>query len=127
MNNPLKHKGYIGSIEASLDDNCLFGKILFIKALVSYEGKTVAELDAAFREAVDDYINTCQALGQTPEKPCKGSFNVRVGHDLHLAAALAASRKKVTLNELTRQALNEFLLHHCAEPAPAIEIGRAHV
>jgi predicted HicB family RNase H-like nuclease len=120
VNNPLKHKGYIGSIEASLDDNCLFGKILFIKALVSYEGKTVAELDAAFREAVDDYINTCQALGQTPEKPCKGSFNVRVGHDLHLAAALAASRKKVTLNDLTRQAPNEFLLHHCAEPAPAI-------
>lgn len=94
MNNQLKYNGYIGSIEASLEDNCLFGKILFIKALVSYEGKTVAELDAAFREAVDDYLATCHALGQTPEKPCKGSFNVRVGHDLHLAAALAATRKK---------------------------------
>lgn len=46
MNNQLKHKGYIGSIEASIEDNCLFGKLLFIKALVSYEGKTVAELDA---------------------------------------------------------------------------------
>ncbi|KTC16156.1 antitoxin HicB [Pseudomonas marginalis ICMP 9505] len=120
MNNPLKYKGYIGSIEASLEDNCLFGKILFIKALVSYEGNTVAALDVAFREAVDDYLSTCQTLGQTPEKPCKGSFNVRVGHDLHLAAALAAIRKKVTLNDLTRQALNEFLQQHCAEPAPAI-------
>jgi len=39
VNNQLKHQGYIGSIEASLEDNCLFGKILFIKALVSYEGK----------------------------------------------------------------------------------------
>ena len=86
---------------------------MFTKALVSYEGKTVAELDAAFREAVDDDLATCQALGQVPEKPCKGSFNVRVGHDLHLAAALAANRKKVTLNDLTRQALNEFLQHHC--------------
>ena len=120
MNNQLKHKGYIGSIEASLEDNCLFGKILFIKALVSYEGKTVAELDAAFKEAVEDYLTTCQALGQTPEKPCKGSFNVRVGHDLHLAAALAATRKKVTLNDLTRQALNEFLLQHGAEGLAAV-------
>ena len=120
MNNQLKHNGYIGSIEASVEDNCLFGKVLFIKALVSYEGKTVAELDAAFREAVDDYLTTCQALGQTPEKPCKGSFNVRVGHDLHLAAALAASRKKVTLNDLTRQALSEFLQHHSADACPAI-------
>ncbi|AZF10622.1 MULTISPECIES: type II toxin-antitoxin system HicB family antitoxin [unclassified Pseudomonas] len=119
MNNQLKHKGYIGSIEASLEDNCLFGKILFIKALVSYEGKTVAELDAAFQEAVDDYLATCQSLGQTPEKPCKGSFNVRVGHDLHLAAALAANRKKVTLNDLTRQALDEFLHHHFPQPCAA--------
>ncbi|NMZ48187.1 toxin-antitoxin system HicB family antitoxin [Pseudomonas poae] len=120
MNNQLKHKGYIGSIEASLEDNCLYGKVLFIKALVSYEGKTVAELDAAFQEAVDDYLATCQALGQTPEKPCKGSFNVRVGHDLHLAAALEATRKKVTLNDLTRQALNEFLQQHGKAPCPAI-------
>nr|WP_218585754.1 type II toxin-antitoxin system HicB family antitoxin [Pseudomonas sp. AN3A02] len=110
----MKHKGYIGSIEASIEDNCLFGKLLFIKALVSYEGKTVAELDAAFCNAVDDYIATCEGLGQTPEKPCKGSFNVRVGHDLHLAAALAATRQKVTLNDLTRQALNEFLQHRGA-------------
>jgi predicted HicB family RNase H-like nuclease len=114
VNNQLKHKGYIGSIEASLEDNCLFGKLLFIKALVNYEGKTVAELDTAFCTAVDDYIETCMALGQTPEKPCKGSFNVRVGHDLHLAAALAATRQKVTLNDLTRQALNEFLQHRGA-------------
>ncbi|KRP58777.1 type II toxin-antitoxin system HicB family antitoxin [Pseudomonas trivialis] len=120
MNNQLKHNGYIGSIEASLEDNCLFGKVLFIKALVSYEGKTVAELDAAFQEAVDDYLATCQALGQTPEKPCKGSFNVRVGHDLHLAAALEATRKNVTLNDLTRQALNEFLQQHGKAPCPAI-------
>nr|WP_250212303.1 type II toxin-antitoxin system HicB family antitoxin [Pseudomonas fluorescens] len=98
----------------------MFGKVLFIKALVSYEGKTVAELDRAFREAVEDYLATCHTLGQTPEKPCKGSFNVRVGHDLHLAAALAAARKKVTLNDLTRQALHEFLQHHCAEPFPAV-------
>ncbi|MER2015664.1 toxin-antitoxin system HicB family antitoxin [Pseudomonas simiae] len=66
------------------------------------------------------YLITCQSLGHTPEKPCKGSFNVRVGHDLHLAAALAATRKKVTLNDLTRQALSDFLHHHSADACPAI-------
>ena len=120
MSNQLRHKGYIGSIEASVEDNCLFGKLLFIRPLVSYEGQTVAQLEAAFREAVEDYLATCQTLGQTPEKPCKGSFNVRVGHDLHLAAALAATQKKVTLNALTRQALHEFLRHHGADSHPAL-------
>ncbi|MGR3885849.1 toxin-antitoxin system HicB family antitoxin [Pseudomonas sp. 1152_12] len=96
MNNQLKHNGYIGSIEACLEDNCLLGNVLFIKTLVSYEDKTVAELNVAFREA-----------------------NVRVGHDLHLATALAAPGKKVTLNNLTHQALSEFLQHNCADPCPA--------
>jgi predicted HicB family RNase H-like nuclease len=112
VNNLLQYRGYYGSIEASTEDNCLFGKLLFIRALVNYEGETVAELQAAFREAVDDYLATCQAQGQEPEVPCKGSFNVRVGHDLHLAASLAANRQHMSLNDLTRQALSEYLQHH---------------
>ena len=109
MSNLLQYKGYYGSIEASTEDNCLFGQLLFIRALVSYQGQTVAELQTAFREAVDDYLACCAELGHTPEQPCKGSFNVRVGHELHLAASLAASREQISLNDLTRKALAEYL------------------
>lgn len=111
MSNMMKHRGYYGSIEASPEDNCLFGKLQFIRALVSYEGETVAELTQAFRDAVGDYLETCEALGQKPEIPCKGSFNVRVGHDLHLAASVAATQQSITLNDLTRRALSEYLEH----------------
>lgn len=45
------------------------------------------------------------------EIPCKGSFNVRVGHDLHLAASVAATRLSISLNDLTRKALSEYLEH----------------
>ena len=108
----LTHRGYFGSIEASPEDNCLFGKLLFIRALVSYEGETVAELAAAFRGSVDDYLAECGAQGQAPEVPCKGSFNVRVGHDLHMAASVAAIRQNITLNDLTRRALTEYIAQH---------------
>ncbi|APC18151.1 antitoxin HicB [Pseudomonas frederiksbergensis] len=112
MSTMLQHRGYYGSIEASPEDNCLFGKLQFIRALVSYEGETVAELTQAFRAAVDDYLNTCTSLSQEPEVPCKGSFNVRIGHDLHLAASVAATRHSISLNDLTRKALSEYLEHH---------------
>lgn len=49
-------KAPLGSLEASPEDNCLFGKLQFIRALVSYEGVSVAELAQAFRDAVDDYL-----------------------------------------------------------------------
>jgi predicted HicB family RNase H-like nuclease len=109
MNALLQHRGYYGSIEASPEDDCLFGKLLYIRALVSYEGRTVSGLEQAFSEAVDDYLSDCQREGREPELPCKGSFNVRVGHALHLAASVEAARQSVTLNDLTRRALSAYL------------------
>ena len=62
MNRQLQYKGYKGSIEYSADDNCLFGRLLCISALVSYEGQTEHALEVAFREAVNDLLNqTCKA------------------------------------------------------------------
>jgi len=107
--NMFNYRGYYGSIEASPADNCLFGKLQFIRALVSYEGQTVAELEQAFQEAVDDYLADCAEAGHPPEVPCKGSFNVRVGHDLHLAASVEAARRSMTLNDLTRRALAAYI------------------
>ena len=51
----LEYKGYLGSVEAAIEDGVLFGKLEFISALVNYEGETVKALQAAFEEAVDDY------------------------------------------------------------------------
>lgn len=111
MTNMLEYKGYYGSIEASPEDNCLFGKLEFIRPLINYEGRTVAELDAAFREAVDDYLQTCAHEGREPEKPCKGTFNVRVGQERHLRLALLVARDKKarSLNELVIQAIDHEL------------------
>lgn len=58
MSKLLEHRGFHGSIEASPEDNCLFGKLQRIPALVSYEGKTKDELYQAFRDAVDDSLAT---------------------------------------------------------------------
>jgi len=109
MNTLLEHRGYYGSIEVSHEDNCLFGRLQFMRALVSYEGETVTQLTKAFRDAVDDYLDTCETLERAPEIPCKGTFNVRVGHELHLAANVAAQQAQMSLNDLTKQALRQYL------------------
>ncbi|AZE60742.1 hypothetical protein PFLU3_31460 [Pseudomonas fluorescens] len=57
MNHQLQYRGYTGSIEHSAEDNCLFGRLLYISALVSYEGQTENALEAAFREAVNDFLD----------------------------------------------------------------------
>ncbi|WP_195758751.1 hypothetical protein [Pseudomonas syringae] len=58
MNTFLQYRGFHGSVEVSPEDNCLFGKLQFISALVSYDGQTEGELYQAFRDAVDDSLAT---------------------------------------------------------------------
>ncbi|MFZ2449427.1 MAG: type II toxin-antitoxin system HicB family antitoxin [Methylovulum miyakonense] len=93
------YKGYQGSVKVSVEDHCLHGKIEFIGDLVNYEADTVSELEKEFRLAVDSYLETCKATGMEPKKPFKGSFNVRIGQELHEKAAKRASDIGKSLNE----------------------------
>ena len=109
MTKLMQYKGYYGSIDASPEDACLHGKLEFIAPLVSYEAETVPALVEAFHAAVDDFLATCEQQGQTPDTPCKGSFNVRVGHELHMQAVIAAREAGVSLNDFARRAIERQL------------------
>jgi len=99
MKDMMRYRDYFGSVHYSDEDRVFFGRVEFIRALVSYEGTDVDSLRQAFEEGVDDYLDTCREQGTTPEKPFKGSFNVRLGPDLHQRIAIAAARKGVSLNK----------------------------
>lgn len=110
MKNTLSYKGYIGSIELSESDNTLYGKVLGIRSLLSYEGVTVKELIDDFHGVIDDYLALCQEENLEPEKSYKGSFNVRIGSTLHKEAALYALENNITLNQFIEEAVKEKLL-----------------
>lgn len=101
----MKHRGFTGSYDISFDDDCLHGRVLFIDDLISYEGATPTELKQAFGDAVDRYIAHCEMAGKAPDKPYSGTFNVRVGAELHRNAARCARQRGMTLNELIARAL----------------------
>ena len=68
MNKYMYYKGYIGSIEHSEEDPVIFGHVLGIKALISYDGETPDDLASCFRMMVDDYLACCEEEGIDPEK-----------------------------------------------------------
>jgi len=106
----LTRKGYVGSIEYSSEDSLLYGKVLGIRGLISYEGETGKSLEEDFKEAVDTYLADCEAAGKTPEKPYKGSFNVRVSSTLHRKAALLAIEAKTSLNNFVAEAIKSRVI-----------------
>lgn len=65
-----KDKSYTAWIEYSDEDECFVGHITGIKDRIGFHGKSVAALRGAFEEAVEDYLETCKAVAETPEEPC---------------------------------------------------------
>ena len=59
MNNLMEYKDYFGTVEFSSADDILFGKVLGINGLISYEGDSLQGLKEDFVSAVDDYLEMC--------------------------------------------------------------------
>ena len=106
------YKNYQGSVNVSVEDHCLHGKIEFITDLVNYEAETVGQLEHEFRKAVDSYLVTCQQTGIEPKKPFKGSFNVRIGQELHEKAAKRANEIGKSLNDYIKEIVKQDIESH---------------
>ena len=105
--NSMSHRGYLAVIEYDDEDGLFFGRLAGIRDGVGFHGETVDELREAFREAVDDYIETCAKIGKTPQKPYSGQLMVRVDPQVHADAALAAELAGKSLAKWTEEKLRE--------------------
>ncbi len=109
MSNTMSYKGYTGSVEFSENDRLFYGKVMGVRALISYEGTTALELIQDFHASVDDYLALCEEQGIEPEKAYKGSFNVRISPELHREAAIYAKDHEMSLNSFIAYAVNSQL------------------
>ena len=105
MNNTISYKGYVGTVEFSEPDGVFFGKILGVQGLFLYEGKDADSLVADFHQMVDDYLSDCEKNHTAPERPYKGSFNVRIDPELHRRAAVTAINQQISLNTFVERAI----------------------
>lgn len=99
MKNTMTYKGYVARVEYSDEDRCFVGHLAGISDVVGFHGETVAELRAAFEEAVDDYLETCEKIGRPPQKPYSGKLMLRVPPELHARASIAAQTSGKSLNQ----------------------------
>ena len=112
MANIIEYNGYIGTVEYSSEDKCFFGTLDMVNDLVTFEADNAIELEENFKNAVDDYIETCIQLGREPQKAFKGVFNVRTGSDLHMLAVKNALRMGVSLNAYIKTLIEKDINNH---------------
>lgn len=110
----MNYGSYSATIEYEADDRVFHGRVNDISDVVTFEGTSVDELEAAFRNAVDEYEAFCASLGRDPQKPYSGRFLVRVSPDVHRRMAEAATRARESMNAWVQRAIEARL----GEPRP---------
>ena len=103
--NRMNHEGYTARIEYDERDNIFVGRLLGIRAIISFHGQTVKELRKEFEHAVDDYLAECSEKGVTPEKPASGKLLLRVSPEVHGRAMVVAQASGKSLNQWLAEVL----------------------
>jgi predicted HicB family RNase H-like nuclease len=105
--NAMKYKGYTARIEYDARDDIFVGRVLGLRTILSFHGKTVMELHRNFRLAVAEFLRDCRERGVAPEKPASGKLMLRVPPEVHGAALVAAKAAGKSLNQWATEAIQE--------------------
>jgi predicted HicB family RNase H-like nuclease len=107
----MRYRGYRARVDYDSQDKVFAGRIVGIADVIGFHADTVETLERAFHEAVDDYLETCAAIGKSPDKPYSGNLMLRIDPELHREAAVSAELRGSSLNQLVEQALKDRLAH----------------
>jgi predicted HicB family RNase H-like nuclease len=103
----LKYKGYTGHVELDDEAGIFHGEVLDLKDVITFQGKSVEELEEAFRDSIDDYLEFCSERGEEPDKAFSGRLMLRLPPGLHREVHIRAQREGKSLNQWISERLDK--------------------
>jgi predicted HicB family RNase H-like nuclease len=103
----LQYKGYAGHVEFDDETGIFHGEVLDLRDLITFQGKSVEEIERAFQESIDDYLEFCKERHEEPDKPFSGRLMVRLPPDVHRKAYVSARREGKSLNQWIAEKLEK--------------------
>lgn len=92
------YKGYEGVVQYDEDAKLFTGEVINTRDVITFQGNSVQQLERAFRESVNDYLDFCASRHEEPEKPFSGNLILRLPPALHRQIAFDAKRKRKSVN-----------------------------
>lgn len=105
----MKYKGYYGEVAYDDSARIFHGEIVGIRTVITFQGTTVDEIETAFKDSIDDYLDWCKKRRKTPEKPFSGKLNLRMKRELHAKLASMARLQKSSLNTFINDCLEKVV------------------
>jgi len=123
----MTYKGYEAIVEFDEEAGIFTGEVINTRDVITFQGGSVSDLNQAFKDSVEDYLEFCASRNEEPEKPFSGNFVVRMPPALHRKLALWARREGKSLNSLVIECLElsgERLEHSSPKSTAAHELAR---
>lgn len=105
--NIMTFRNYMAMIEYDAEDKIFVGHIVGIRDIVGFHGSSVDELESAFHDAVNHYLEVCDKIGQMPQKSYSGKLTLRISPETHMAVASAAEIRRKSINQWASDVLEK--------------------
>lgn len=103
----LEYKGYKGEVSFDSEEGLFHAEVIDIRDVITFQGRSVEEIEDAFRDSVDDYLGFCQERSEEPDKPFSGRLMVRLNSRLHRRLYQQAREEGNSLDQLVSERLGE--------------------
>lgn len=107
----MHYKGYAARVEFDEEAMLFHGEVIGVKDVITFQGESVSEIEQAFRDSVDDYIDFCKERGEKPDKAFGGRFVVRLTPEMHRNIYIAAHKAGESINTWLTKNLKQLLPH----------------
>ncbi len=94
----MEYKGYHATVTYDEEMGILYGEVIDTYDVITFQSKSVDELESAFQGSVDEYLNFCAERGRKPDKSFSGRLALRMAPAIHRAASAAAKVHGKSLN-----------------------------
>lgn len=88
----MEYKGYIAHVTYDDEFNIFHGEVINIRDVITFQGRSIDELQQALKDSVEDYLEFCQERGEAPETPFSGLFTIRLTPEQHRQLVQAAEK-----------------------------------
>ncbi len=95
----LRYRGFTGHVEFDDEAGLFHGEVIDLRDVITFQGTSVEELERAFQDSVDDYLEFCEERGEEPDKPFSGRLMLRLSPHLHREVYTHVRRGGKSLNQ----------------------------
>lgn len=103
----MKYKGYQGTVTYDDEAKIFHGEVIGLKDMITFQGTSVNELEKAFKDSIDDYLEFCESKGRAAEKPFSGNLMLRIPPEIHKEVTIEAKYRGISLNAFLNEVISK--------------------